>query len=102
MIKEIFPDEQLLELSAKLPWFADIANFIAIGVLPPDLNHHQRINYFKMPNSTCGMIPLYLTDVKTKSLKYLWHKKKHEKSRSNATMWHMVGILELHGKHLRY
>ncbi|XP_073017839.1 uncharacterized protein [Primulina eburnea] len=45
-IHETFPDEQLFEVSSVLPWFADIANFLSCGILPPDLNHHQKKKFF--------------------------------------------------------
>ncbi|XP_075489603.1 uncharacterized protein LOC142528438 [Primulina tabacum] len=45
-IQETFPDEQLFEVSSILPWFADIANFLSCGILPPDLNHHQKKKFF--------------------------------------------------------
>ena len=40
-VKEEFPDEQVLEV-AERPWFANIANYKVIGVIPQDLNWHQR------------------------------------------------------------
>ncbi|XP_073120723.1 uncharacterized protein [Henckelia pumila] len=46
LIKEQFPDEHLFEVNSKLPWFADFANFLSCGVMPPDLNHHQRKKFF--------------------------------------------------------
>ncbi|XP_073120889.1 uncharacterized protein [Henckelia pumila] len=46
LIKEKFPDEHLFEITSKLPWFADFANFLSCGVLPPDLNHRQRKKFF--------------------------------------------------------
>ncbi|XP_075474054.1 uncharacterized protein LOC142505108 [Primulina tabacum] len=45
-IQETFPDEQLFEVSSILPWFADIANFLSCGILPPYLNHHQKKKFF--------------------------------------------------------
>ncbi|XP_073017924.1 uncharacterized protein [Primulina eburnea] len=45
-IQETFPDEQLFEVSSVLPWFADTANFLSCGILPPDLNHHQKKKFF--------------------------------------------------------
>ncbi|XP_073051222.1 uncharacterized protein [Primulina eburnea] len=41
-IQETFPDEQLFEVNSVLPWFADIANFLSCGTLPPDLSYHQK------------------------------------------------------------
>ncbi len=33
-IKDSFPDEQFFG-GSKLPWFANIVNFLAIGLIPP-------------------------------------------------------------------
>ena len=33
-IAEIFPDKQLLMLSVQTPWYADIVNYLACGVMP--------------------------------------------------------------------
>ena len=41
-IAEHFPDEQLFQLSLQSPWYADIVNFLACGVMPPDLSYQQR------------------------------------------------------------
>ena len=35
-IAEHFPDEQLFQLSLQSPWYADIVNFLACGVMLPD------------------------------------------------------------------
>lgn len=42
MIQERFPDEQLFASEIKLSWYADIVNYLACKVLPPDLTYHQR------------------------------------------------------------
>ena len=34
-IAENFPDEQLFQLSIQSPWYADIVNFLACGIMPP-------------------------------------------------------------------
>ena len=36
---ENFPDEQLFQLSFQLPWYVDIVNFLACGVMPPEFNY---------------------------------------------------------------
>ncbi|WKA05269.1 hypothetical protein VitviT2T_023244 [Vitis vinifera] len=41
VIQEVFPDEQLFACEIKLPWYADIVNYLACKVLPPDLTYHQ-------------------------------------------------------------
>ncbi|KAK6146385.1 hypothetical protein DH2020_020254 [Rehmannia glutinosa] len=41
-IKEEFPDEQLLMLQAKFPWYANFVNYLVAGVLPPDLSSYQK------------------------------------------------------------
>ena len=35
-VAENFPDQQLFQLSLKSPWYADIVNFLACGVMPPE------------------------------------------------------------------
>ena len=41
-IAENFPDEQLFLLSVQVPWYADIVNYLACGIMPPEFNHHQK------------------------------------------------------------
>ena len=41
-IAEHFPDEQLFQLSLQSPWYADIVNFLACGVMPAELSYQQR------------------------------------------------------------
>ena len=41
-VAENFPDEQLFQLSFQLPWYVDIVNFLACGVMPSEFNYHQR------------------------------------------------------------
>ena len=36
---EIFLDEQLFLLSVQKPWYADIVNYLACGVVPPEFNY---------------------------------------------------------------
>ena len=44
-IKEEFPDEYLFFVHIT-PWFADIANFLASDILPPNLNYQQKKKIF--------------------------------------------------------
>ena len=37
-----FPDEQLFQLSIQLPWYADIVNYLACGVVPQEFSYQQR------------------------------------------------------------
>ena len=41
-IQEVFPDEHLLKVEAKLPWFANIVNYLACKVLPPSFSSDQK------------------------------------------------------------
>ena len=41
-VTENFPDEQLFQLSFQLPWYANIVNFLAYGVMPPEFSYQQR------------------------------------------------------------
>ena len=38
-IEEIFPDEQLFQVSVQLPWYADIVNYLTCGIMPPDFSY---------------------------------------------------------------
>lgn len=47
-INDIFPDEQLFVLiTSEVLWFANIANHLAIGILPRDLSYQQRKRFFE-------------------------------------------------------
>ena len=41
-IAENVPDEQLFLLSVQTPWYADIVNYLACGVVPPEFSYQQR------------------------------------------------------------
>ena len=38
-IQENFPDEQLFQVSVQTPWYVDIVNFIACGIMPPKFSY---------------------------------------------------------------
>ena len=44
-IQEEFPDEYLFSVHIT-PWFADIANFLASDILPPNLSYQQKKKFF--------------------------------------------------------
>ena len=41
-IEEKFPDEQLFQRTVQVPWYADIVNYLACGIMPPKLNYQQK------------------------------------------------------------
>ena len=41
-IAENFPDEQLFLVSAQVPWYANIVNYLACGIMPPQFSHQQK------------------------------------------------------------
>ena len=41
-IAENFPDEQLFQLSLQSPWYADIVNYLAYGIMPPEFSYQQK------------------------------------------------------------
>ena len=38
-ITENFPVEQLFVLSVQVPWYVDIVNYLACGIMPPEFSH---------------------------------------------------------------
>ena len=38
-IEEKFLDEQLFQMTVQVPWYADIVNFLACGIMPQELNY---------------------------------------------------------------
>ena len=46
-IWDAFPDEQLFGIDTpSVPWYADIANYLASGIVPKELSFHQRRRFF--------------------------------------------------------
>ncbi|KAM1059014.1 hypothetical protein ACFX2B_023592 [Malus domestica] len=41
-LQESFPDEQLLAVTHQVPWYADIANYLASGEIPSEFSYQQR------------------------------------------------------------
>ncbi|XP_045830863.1 uncharacterized protein LOC123922161 [Trifolium pratense] len=48
-VLEEFPDEKLLMVQER-PWFADMANFKASGLIPDDFNWHQKKKFLREAN----------------------------------------------------
>ncbi|CAM8923711.1 unnamed protein product [Rhodiola kirilowii] len=43
LVDDTFIGEQLMRVEAEaLPWYADMVNFVVCGIIPHDLNHHQK------------------------------------------------------------
>ena len=42
ILTENFPDEQLFKVSFQLPWYADIVNYLACGVVPSEFSYPQK------------------------------------------------------------
>ena len=36
-----FPCEQLFQMIVQVPWYADVVNYLACGIMPPELNNQQ-------------------------------------------------------------
>ena len=62
-LTENFPYEQLFRLSFQLPWYADIVNYLACGVVPPKSNRKESSKL--TAGITSGMTHCYLKEVLT-------------------------------------
>ena len=38
-VEENFPDEQLFQVSVQIPWYADMINYLAYGIMPPEFSY---------------------------------------------------------------
>ena len=46
-INDALPDEHLMAISTEqAPWFADFANYLALGILPHDISSHKMKKFF--------------------------------------------------------
>ncbi|KAJ9563184.1 hypothetical protein OSB04_008344 [Centaurea solstitialis] len=45
-ITDTFPDERILSVEVEMPWFADIANYLACGIKPSDYTPHMYKKFF--------------------------------------------------------
>ena len=53
-LKENFPDEQLFKVSFQIPWYADIVNYLACGVVPQEFSYQQKR---KLRNDNRSCVP---------------------------------------------
>ena len=47
-INENFPDEQLMNVETKDPWYTDIVNYLANGIVPADLNSQAKRRFISL------------------------------------------------------
>ena len=40
--EENFPDEQFFQVSVQLPWYVDIVNYLAYGIMPPGFSYQHK------------------------------------------------------------
>ncbi|CAL8993305.1 unnamed protein product [Prunus brigantina] len=66
-LNESFPDEQLLAIHDQEPWYADLVNYLASGVLRDDLTFRKERSSLPMPNITSGTIHICSNMAPTKS-----------------------------------
>jgi len=51
-IDDSFPGDHLFALAvSSAPWFANLVNYLACGIMPPDMNSHQRNRFFSQAKS---------------------------------------------------
>ena len=42
LIEENFLDEQLFQMTVQTPWYADLVNYLAYSIMPPELIYQQK------------------------------------------------------------
>ncbi|XP_050217928.1 uncharacterized protein LOC126668794 [Mercurialis annua] len=56
-ISECFPDETLMMIrEVETPWYPDFANYLSLGVMPPDLTSHQRKKFLSDVKRTAARV----------------------------------------------
>ncbi|CAN6576919.1 unnamed protein product [Malus baccata var. baccata] len=62
-LQESFLDEQLLTVTHQVPWYADIANYLAFGEIPSEFSYQQRKKFLstrnEMPQQSILVIELF-------------------------------------------
>ncbi|XP_073049583.1 uncharacterized protein [Primulina eburnea] len=101
VIQETFPDEKLLEVSSVLPWFADIANFLSCGTLPPDLSYHQKKKFVHDIKLFYWDDPFVYKSCADQVIRRCVEGIEAHQFWRNAILHHMVDILERHEQQLR-
>ena len=38
-IEDNFPDEHLFQVSVQVPWYANLVNYLACGIMPPEFSY---------------------------------------------------------------
>ena len=41
-IEDNFPNEQLFQVIVQVPWYVDLVNYLAYGIMPLELTYHQK------------------------------------------------------------
>ncbi|KAK8935602.1 hypothetical protein KSP39_PZI013848 [Platanthera zijinensis] len=58
-VEERFPDEQLLAISENImPWYADLVNYLASNILPPEISYQQKKRFLHQVRSYMWDDPL--------------------------------------------
>ena len=55
-VEDKFPDEYLFAVTTKAPWYADIANYLVTGKLPPHLFPSERRKLFRRVQNIHGFL----------------------------------------------
>ncbi|XP_070675770.1 uncharacterized protein [Malus domestica] len=55
-LQESFPDEQLLTVTHQVPWYADIANYLAYGEIPSEFSYQQRKKFLSTACDKCQRV----------------------------------------------
>ncbi|RVW22454.1 Retrovirus-related Pol polyprotein from transposon 17.6 [Vitis vinifera] len=95
-INDEFPDDALCAVE-KLPWFANIVNYLATGELPSEWNMETRSIFFHGQNTMLGMIHICISFARIKLCGDVFQRM-NNKTYCECAMKELVEVISLQGR----
>ena len=97
-IEDSFPDEQLFQVQIHLPWYADLVNYLACGIVPQEFTYHLKKKLRHKARFDIWDDPLLFRRGANQISKGVYLKMNNFKFWKNATQHSMKVILEDKGQ----